>query len=361
MNNRYKAVSIIKVIIYVVLLFLAFKKRILYISQTSKDIYAYERAISDLFSGTNPYLWSIESYSNPDDPGNHGFVYLPGILYLYGSIYIFCLLFQLPYVVLWKIPILLADFGVAFLIFRLLKDKKYTERLLGVCLWLFNPYSFLRSGYTYIDPLPTLLALLAIIYLERDSVLSGTFYALSVLVKTFPIILFPIFIIRSENKMKFLLSGLLVSLLFFLPFLFDLNDFVTMLNGTFFIHGNRFIQGRPLLFYISYYYNIEFFQIIPFKVYSFLSIVAPWILVSVLGTVLKGIDKYILATVSFLTFYVITPVFNRTYILWAIPFLVMCGFKFNNKVACYALLCGYWLFFYFYLVQWKDGFHVWHP
>lgn len=346
------------------IVFFALRYRLSFINQVGKDVYAYERAVGDLISGINPYKWTVESFSNPDDLGNHGYSYFPGALYIFAPLYLIHLRTGVPYQILWKIPILLADLGVGFLLYKLLKDKGVFVLTTALAMWFFNPYSVFRSGYTYTDPLTIFFMLASLMMLKEDDVLAGTFYGLSIAFKTFPYILFPVMLLKAKKKKAFLISGLLVGLVVSIPFLKSVDDFTTYLNGTLFVHQNRFVQGQPFLFYLSYYYKIELFQIIPFKVYTLLASFSGWIIALVVYYFKLIRDRYILALIPFLTFYLFTPVFNRTYFLWFIPIYIMACyrmFKDKHKILFYISQFVFFAFAGWYLVQWKDGFHIWHP
>ncbi|MFC1700151.1 hypothetical protein ACFLZ4_00725 [Patescibacteria group bacterium] len=356
-SNKY-----FRIVLLVIIFSFAVEKRLRYFTQTSKDIYAYERAIHDLFGGVNPYEWTIESYSNVDDPTNHGYAYLPGLLYLFSGLYFLHLKSGISLEVLWKIPVLIADISVGLLLVKYFFKKDYFLALIGSLIWFFNPYNFFRTGYTYSDPIPILLMFLAIIFLEKDDVLAGAFLALSIVFKTFPIILIPLFLIKTKNKLKFLTSAALVGLFFSIPFLRSMGDFLTYLNGTIFVHTERFVQGRPFLFYISYFYKVELFQIIPLKLYSLMATLFPFVLIPLLYFVFKVKDKYVLATAAFLNFYLFTPVFNRTYVLWFLPVFIIGAYKFfKKKMYVYLTFVVFYSFMSWYLLQWEDGFHIWRP
>lgn len=360
--KKYK--HFFQIILAILIIFLAVQKRLQYFHQPGKDIYAYERALSDLISGVNPYKWTIESYSNPDDPGNHGFAYFPGLLYLYAPFYIFHLQTGGAHYVLWKIPVLLADIGVGLLLYHVFRKKGLLPLTTALLIWFFNPYNYFRSGYTYTDPLAIFFMFLSLILLEKDDVLAGASYGLSIATKTFPYILFPVMLLKAKNKKGFLLAGMLVGLFVSLPFLKSLDDFTTYLNGTIFVHQNRFVQGRPFLFYISYFYKIELFQIIPFKAYTMLASFLGWIVATLVYLFKITKDKYVLALIPFLFFYLFTPVFNRTYFLWFIPIYVTAMYKIFKTKYRFLFYLSQILFFTFagwYLLQWEKGFHIWHP
>lgn len=345
--------------------FFAIYKRVTLFDQIGKDIFAYEKSVVDLLEGRNPYVWTVESYSNPDDPGNHGYAYLPGLLYFNTIFYVISLLTKLPFQYLWKVPILLADIGVGIVLVKLLRKKSFAACIFGLLVWFFNPYFYMKNNYVFTDPLPVFFMLLSLYFLEEDDVLSGVSYALAVACKNFPVILFPIYLLKAKDKVGFLVAGLLVGLFVSVPFMRSINDFSTYLQGALFVHGDRFIQGRPFLFYISYFYKVELFQIIPFKVYTYLAMLSGWILV-ILMYLLKWLrDKFTLSVLPFLTFYLFTPVLNRTHLIWFLPLFIVGLFNFfyvkKYRWVFYVLLCSYWVFYYWYLLQWKDGFHIWRP
>ena len=358
--------SILKNILISSIFLIAIYQRLGMFSQVGKDIYAYERAVVDLLEGRNPYIWTVESFSNPDDPGNHGFAYLPGLIYINLIGYLISLFTKIPFEYLWKIPVLLADIGVGILIIKILKNDSndkfnFIATILGLLVWFFNPYFFFKQNYVYTDPIPVFLMLLSLYFLEKDDVLSGSIYAMAVGVKTFPLLLLPIYLFLAKDKIKFFLASAIVGLTLSIPFMSSLNNFLIYLRGALFVHGERFVQGRPFLFYVSYFYNIEFFQIIPFRIYTLLASFSGWVLVTLIYFKKWIVNKYVLSLISFLTFYLFTPVLNRTYLIWFIPILII-GMYNLRKFKLYIFGLGFfWTFYYLYLLPWKDGFHIWRP
>ncbi len=348
----------------IIIIFFATARRLKFFDQQGKDYYAYERAITDVIFGVNPYIWTAESFSNPDDLNNHGYAYFPGMLYIFTSLYVLYLNTGLPYEILAKIPILLADIGVGLLLYKLFKDKGVLAVSTALFIWFFNPYFITRTNYVYTDPLAIFFMFASIMLLEKDDVLAGASYALSIAFKTFPYILFPVMLIKSKNKVDFVVAGLLVGLFISLPFMTSWDNFMIYLYGTLGVHENRFIQGQPFLFYISYYYKIELFQVIPFKIYTLLASFSGWVIATAAYYLKLVKDKYILALIPFLAFYLFTPVFNRTYFMWFIPIYTTACYKmFENKhrALFYLSQLVFFVFACWYLIQWEVGFHLDHP
>lgn len=350
----------LKATLVILLFFAAFVVRIEHIDQTGKDINTYKEAVVSLLNGENPYEKTIRTYQEDDgDPWDHGFAYLPGLLFVNAPLYLVSISRDISLEVLWKLPVVIADLAVGVILFKMLSKKNFFIAVIGTAIWLLNPYLMVRSNYTYYDPLAILFMLLALNFLEKDDVLSGSFFALSVAFKTFPILLLPLFLIKANKKWVFIISGALIGLVLSIPFLSSWENFMTYLNGSILVHGDRHMQGRPFLFYISYLLSIEFFQIVPLKIYTYLATFSGWVVVSLLLMRDKIIDKYVLATIPFILFYIFTPVLNRTYLLWFMPIAIIGLTKlFKKDFYIYAIYLAFYGFYWWYLSIWVDGFHI---
>ena len=360
-----KQISYLKVALIAVILIFAVNTRIQEFSDAGKDYSTYMETIQSFLRGENIYQHTIDSYKNVKDIGGHGYAYFPGFLYLFTFLYGISLKIGISYVILWKIPVLLADIGVAILLYRYLSKYNFFVALFAVLFWCFNPYTYTHGSYSLVDPVPVFFSLLALLYLEKDDVLSGVFFTLSVIFKPFALIFLPLFLIKAKKWYEFILACGIIFGIISLPFILSLNGILTYLGGTILVHSNRVLEGRPFLFYISYFYKVELFQIIPLSFYSRMATFFGWVLILVFYFVFKLKDKFILASLSALNFLLFTPVLNRTYLLWFIPIFIIALFnlssKYRKNIIYYTPLVIYWVFCYWYLQQWKDGFHVWHP
>ncbi len=361
MNN--KLLKFIKIAVVVALFLMACSLRLEFFSGTGNDIYAYERSVEDLLSGINPYKFTVKTYETTDDLGNHGYAYLPLLMYLNSFFYVISKLSGVSFYVLSKIPILLADVGVGLILVKFLFRKNYPALLGALLFWFWNPYFFMKNNYVYTDPLPVFLSLLALYYLDKDDVLAGAFLALAVAAKPYSLIFLPLFLLKAQKPLKLVASSALVGVFLSLPFLRSWYDFTTYLNGAVFVHGERIVQGRPFLWFISYYGKVELVRVIPIKYYVYASMFAGWLFTAIAFLIFKIKEKYLLATVCLLFFYFFTPVLNRTYMLWLMPVyaIALYGVMEKKLLLYYFSLLFYWGFYYVYLFYWKEGFHIWHP
>lgn len=352
----------LSLILFTILFIVALIYRLDFLSEIGKDFGTYEEAVDTILSGRNPYEKTLQTFTSKDT-GAHGYAYLPGLLLLYSALYMFTLTLGWSAAFLWKIPVLIADLLIGVLIYKEIKPKTILGALFGASVWYFNSYLVTEGKYTHTEPISIFFLLLSIFYINRDKVISFMSLVLSIIFKTLPVILLPYIFFKSSFKDKklLLLIAIILGFAFSIPFLKSINDFVYMIKGSLLVHGGREIQGRPFLFYLSYYYGIELFQIIPLRVYSILSVLGG-VIISLGFLFLKKGSFYLVTTIAFLNFYLFTPVFNRTYLLWALPFYIISMFEiFKNKKFAYVFILIYWLFFYWYLDQWVDGFHITKP
>jgi uncharacterized membrane protein len=339
--------------------------RIQNFSETGKDYKTFIDAINNFLAHGNLYQHTIESYKNVADVGGHGYAYFPGFLYVFTFLYALAPAIHVPYNVLWKVPVLLCDLGVAIILFKQLSKRNALAGLFALAAWIYNPYMAARSGYSLLDPVPVFFILLSLLYLEKDDVLAGSFYTLSVIFKPMALIFLPLFLIKSKRWYMFVAACAIIFTVVSLPFILGVKEITTYLNGTILVHTTRVIEGRPFLFYLSYYYKIELFQIIPLSVYNNLAAFFGWVLILIGYFLFKIRNKYILASFSALNFLVFTPVLNRSYVTWFVPIFLLASFeiaqKYKKQILYYLPNIIFWAFWIWYLRQWEDGFQVWHP
>jgi len=145
----------------------------------------------------------------------------------------------------------------------------------------------------------------------------------------------------------------------------SVQDFIWYLQGSFFVHGSRDPQGRPILFFISYYTSLPLFSLAVANLYKYLSIILGWLVTSYLSLKNKVVNKYILTMISFAIFYIFTPVLTRTYLLWFIPVYSIGmfnvfekkkeGFTGKNKLYYFLSLAAFYIFYAWYLHLWSKG------
>ena len=132
---------------------------------------------------------------------------------------------------LMKVPAILADLGIAFLIFLFAKkiipkDKK--NQIIAISLILFNPAFIFNSAlWGQIDSIPIFFVMLSayyLLYTKRD-IVSSILFTLALLVKPTALIFLPVYIILFIQKFgikKSIINLFITNIifcLFFLPFM----------------------------------------------------------------------------------------------------------------------------------------------
>lgn len=98
-----------------------------------------------------------------------------------------------------KLPGIIADLLVGYLIYKFLKERKKKRAVLITCIWLFNPVSWYNSAiWGQTDSIVNLLGFISILFLlKRDLIKSLVFLTLSILFKGSLALFIPIILIYA--------------------------------------------------------------------------------------------------------------------------------------------------------------------
>lgn len=120
------------------------------------------------------------------------------------------------YPALLKLPSILTDFGIAYLIYKSVNNKKMAK--LGALIWLFNPAIWYNSAlWGQTDSVIAFFVFLSFYLLSKNKpILSVLAFALSVYIKASLLIFVPIYIIlflMKRYNFRVILASLLISLI----------------------------------------------------------------------------------------------------------------------------------------------------
>lgn len=323
-------------VILVIIVVLGFWLRLSYFDAEGGDHRIYKKASTEYNKGINPYEYTVTSFKNAKL--EKGYAYMPSLLYLQSY------LVQLNHFVnhdwptryMWKIPVLLADFFIVLGIIKALWKENKTIAIFAVTLWLFNPHILQRKDYVLYDPVAIAPLLWSMLLVRKNSLASGALFALSVTFKTFPVVILPIMLLRSKNILQFMLGGLVMTFLVVLPFMRTFEDFQLMFEGSFLVHGSRGVQGRPILTTIPFYLskagiNVTFGQQNYQDQFALAAVLVPWF-VGLIALFKKHRESiFVLAFFPAVAYYLLTPVLNRTHVLWFFPVLLIGFFQICKK------------------------------
>ena len=242
-----------------------------------------------------------------------------------------------------KLPYLLFDIPIAFLLAKLFESKR--EKILAFTFWIFNPvnlYATYMMGQ--FDIIPTFFVILSLYFLRRSQMKEkNIIFALIALGVGAAFKIYPLFLIiplafigrTFWDKIKYLLIGVLPYFLFILPFIFS--------------HGFRssaLVAGQTLK---SFYAQIpisggESIILFPFiLIFFYLYIYLNNKLLNNFENVWK-IDFIIL-----ILFFIFTH-YHPQWFLWLTPFLIIALIKSNNKIVLpfvLSLISFFGLLFFF--------------
>ncbi len=226
-----------------------------------------------------------------------------------------------------KLPLLLADLLVAFLLYLCVSEK---NRRKAVWLWLFNPLTlYAIYGFGNYDVLPTGLLVTSIL-LSRKQKWSLAYAALGLAagLKLFALLLLPILFFADKRPARVRFAGFLIGLLtfgvstapaFFDPVVFK-SIFLSNLSGSLFRTHLELTTGVFLPLFISGYFLLLLYL---WRKQS-IELVAGYLLV--LGSLLS---------ISY---------FNPQWIIWLVPLVVLVVAESGwNIPAPLFIIAGYFL------------------
>ncbi len=182
-------------------------------------------------SKSEGYILDINHFTNwSQEVFNSGFTnfyqnsradYPPFYIYVLWIVGAISHIFNVDFLILLKIPAIIADISTSFLIFHI--AKKYTSfniALLSTILYAFNPAIIYTSAiWGQVDSIYTFFLLFAVYEFVSDKpITSSILFTLSVLTKPQSLVLFPFFVILTIKKYsyKILVKLMCISTIIFL-------------------------------------------------------------------------------------------------------------------------------------------------
>lgn len=261
------------------------------------------------------------------------FVFLTDIRNTLGSPALFIHLLTL------KLPYLIFDLSIAFLLMKLFQEKK--EKFLILCLWIFNPvniYATYMMGQ--FDIIPTFFSVLALYLITLSQSSKYSYFAslslgIGAAFKIYPLFFLPLlFVIKKgfSDRLKIFLLGLFPYILLILPFLSSAGFKTSALLA------NQTLKSFYAAIPISGGESILLFPLLLIFLYIYFFV--------------KGIPRENLwnaLLVVLLSFFIFTH-FHPQWLLWVTPFLAihLMRSKFESIIPLsLILLCWFASLFFF--------------
>jgi len=178
--------------------------------------------------------------------------YLPGYLYVLWLLGKINLIFPSIQVILFKLPAIIADLLTGFIIFKILKSGKNSQKwaITGSLFYLFNPAVFANSSlWGQVDSLTALFSLFSVFIFPTNYLLSAASLAVGTLVKPQAAFILPaiLYLFAKErrklsNLFLYGLTGLIVFIAGFIPFN-NTNNLLQFIMERLSISANQYPYG----------------------------------------------------------------------------------------------------------------------
>jgi uncharacterized membrane protein len=223
-----------------------------------------------------------------------------------------------------KLPMLIFDIAIAFLLFYILKPKGADAAIKGVALWMLNPLSiFITSIWGNFESIPIFFTLLSLITAKMaQTKLSATSLALGIAAKIYPATLLPLYMLSAKKKLTYIFTCIVAVFLVCSPFLFaDVNAFIFAVLK---FHSER-IGGCITFWAIAWlnWFPRDVFVLIQ-NIFFLVSFLVFQFLLYRKRSNNKSLEKLnVLNILYLLAFILSSKLVNEQYALWIIPFFII--------------------------------------
>jgi len=248
-----------------------------------------------------------------------------------------------------KLPAILADLSIGYLIYKILGRKNQKQAGLWAALYLLNPaVIYISAVWGQIESLPIFFLVLSFFFLPKRYYLSHIAFVLAITSKQTALWLTPVFLIIwwKEAGLTKLLCGLLLQfvlfILIYLPFTTPvgaISSYLVTLSGS----SNSLTDQAFNLWYFVYGWAAKPDSLLlfglPVRIWSLLAVSTAYLLVCLRYWKNYRLDQAAnyLFLLSFLAFFLQTRVHDR-HLAPAIPFLLLTSLGPTKKLPLYLAL-----------------------
>lgn len=258
--------------------------------------------------------------------------YLPGYLYVLWFLGKLKEVLPLPEVIVYKIPAMLADVGIGYLIYRIVnkvKDEKWA--LISSSAFLFNPAILANSTlWGQVDSLTAFFSLLSIYIFSTNVYLSALFLAIGTLIKPQAALgALVILFLMYKKKMAlgelvtYALVGAAVFILGFVPFKFpevNLAQFIWQRVG---VTMGQYPYTSINAFSFWGIFGFWNKDTIVAQVVGYLLTITLFVIAAYQSEKIKDVRKYILAAIVFLSGFLFFTRMHERHLLPPLPFVAI--------------------------------------
>lgn len=275
---------------------------------------------------------------------------------------------HIPFGILVKTPVIIADTMISLLLFHLSPARNINHKFYTGLLYAVNPISILVVGFHgQFDTIPILMTLLSIMFLQQKKLhLAGLVFGIGVAFKSFPLLVLPLLFIyylkrySLKEKMLFFLWCGAPTFLVLLPFM--MMNFQSVMTNVFAYPGSPDhgwaapIRGLYWLLHNAIYIPVPFMNVI-LQISKFLFLLAYCLFLRYYAGK-RGRSIFLDVATVFCLFYFLFAGIASQYLLWSLPFSILWSMKHSVYYSLGALLSmiGYYVFFLPRLLLWAVPF-----
>lgn len=347
-RRSYLVIGIIAFIIFHLIPLFLFK-------EVESDISFLREVPRILFSGKD--IYSVSSYPDYYPSYPRYTPYFPFWVYFVALADSLAIKLMIPYAILIKIPGVLANLGIALLIYKYAKvwgiKTALKEKLFA--LYLLNPAPTLIATYQgHWDTVVLFFLILGLVmFLTNKKVVSGLIFSLATLIKPWPIIFMPLLLVRiksNSDRLKFIS-------IYSLPLLLSMITYSLFVNTSFI----RIIKAIFLYQSLAGWWGISFLVFaVGKRLFSHwnLTIIlnaSKWLLGSLLIAVsfLRKVKVTQLMLLLILLIFVFTPGLSIHYLVWIVPLALL--IQDIKNYFFFSILASIFLLFTFTFMIFPDS------
>jgi hypothetical protein len=296
------------------------------LSLTSGDLYNYAIIANLASHGQSVYTHAAGEYNYP-----------PLWMWILTGLWRIHEVTSFPYHILVKTPIILADVAIVGLLYRIVAAR--SAWLAGVVAWIYAllPISILTTSIqAQFDSIPTLCCVLAVWLLTMEmsrgqprlAALGALILGIGILLKMYPAVLLPLFVI-GRRPLRWTVACLALAVL---PVVLASSPYLLATPAAF---THRVLGYSGVVPWWGYYGIIELVSAVVHKGHWFTAMTtaalafSKYIYLIVLG-VLYACSRprtdaalWVTAALALLLFYAVVANFGINYLVWASPFLLI--------------------------------------
>jgi hypothetical protein len=282
---------------------------------TPDDFPALHAAAQEFIAGNNVYaVFGTAAYTSK--PALH--------LYLSAALYLTSTLVGVPHLTITHYFLFTFDILTGLVIYKIIDNGQFWNSFLGLAIWVFNPFVLNTSTDAKYEVVMLLFLLLAFFWLEKGNEIEATvLFTISTMIKPVPILILPIFLYKTSNRLRNLLIIIGLFLVLSLPFLLMPFEYFQSLAYNVVGRGPAGHPGYGIFGQVNRTYSL------------IIGAISLCLMLLLIYIKFRRFDIYLIGFLVFMvaiSFYWIT---FEQYFVWSVPFIIITilkNLKFKREI-----------------------------